>query len=68
MNIKEFLKEFFNLTYYTSQLDQFLSDFNQKHPKLSASQRAEKNKYDRIFEQRDQPSQPTPKKNLWDQF
>jgi len=62
------LKELFNLTYYTSKLDQFLIDFDKSHPRLSASQLAEKEKYDRIYALRDNANQPEPKTTLWDKF
>jgi hypothetical protein len=42
------IKKFLNLTYYTSELDEFLSEYSRKHPKLSASQREEMEKHHRI--------------------
>lgn len=42
------IKKLLNLTYYTSELDKFLSEFTVKHPKLSASQRQEMEKHQRI--------------------
>lgn len=42
------IKKFLNLTYYTSDLDKFLSEYSKKHPKLSDSQREEMEKYQRI--------------------
>jgi hypothetical protein len=71
MNIKEFLKKiraFLNLTYYTSTLDQFLSYFDKTHPKLSESQRLEKEKYDHIFKMRDEATASKTKKTLWNKF
>ena len=62
------IKEFFNLTYYTSKLDQFLAAFKQKNPKLSTSQRMEKEKYAKIFQMRDDVSSPASKDTLWDKF
>lgn len=62
------IKQFLNLTYYTSKLDLFLSAYDESHPHLSASQRAENEKYDRIFKLRDQPNVQDSKKNLWDNF
>jgi AICAR transformylase/IMP cyclohydrolase PurH len=44
------IKEFLHLDYYESELDKFLADFSKKHPKLSASQREEQMKYQRIAE------------------
>jgi hypothetical protein len=64
MNIKEFL----NLTYYISKPDQFLIDFDKTHPKLSASQLREKEKYERIGRLRDEPSAPSAKSTFWDKF
>lgn len=48
------IKNFFNLNYYTSQLDLFLEAYRKKHPRLSESQRQEKEKYSRIFKLRDE--------------
>ena len=63
------IKQFLNLTYYTSKLDLFLSAFDQAHPRLSASQRAEKEKYDRINKLRDHQSAEVQSKNtLWEKF
>ena len=64
MNI---IKKFLNLTYYTSELDRFLFEYDQKHPKLSAAQRAEKEKYDRIYALRDKPSEVR-SEEFWDNF
>ncbi|OGT60168.1 MAG: hypothetical protein A3E85_04240 [Gammaproteobacteria bacterium RIFCSPHIGHO2_12_FULL_45_12] len=63
------LREFFNLTYYTSKLDTFLKQFDREHPALSASQRREKEKYDRLYTLRDQAThQPKPETHLWENF
>lgn len=62
------IKEFLGLGYYTSELDQFLSDFDKSHHKLSASQRQEKEKYARIYQLRDNPSYQSPKKDFWENF
>mgnify|MGYP001243177458 CR=1 FL=1 len=62
------IKELLGLTYYTSELDQFLSDFDKKHPKLSSSQRKEKDKYDRIYRLRDKPIQDGLEHTFWDKF
>jgi hypothetical protein len=56
------------LTYYTSDIDQFLKEFDQTHPKLSASQAEEVTKYNRIFERRDYAKQQLPKTPFWDKF
>ena len=39
---------------YVSEIDRFLTDFDQTHP-LSATQQAEKQKFKRIFKLRDHP-------------
>ena len=62
------LKKFFNLTYYTSDLDQFLSRYRREHGHLSASQRTEKKKYDRIFKLRDKAVTEPAEKTLWSKF
>lgn len=62
------IKEFLGLSYYTSELDQFLSDFDKNHPRLSASQRAEKEKYARLYRLRDNPKQPETDETFWDKF
>lgn len=35
------IREFLGLGYYTSNLDEFIAEFNKKHHKLSVSQRLE---------------------------
>jgi hypothetical protein len=67
-NLMAKIRQFLNLTYYSSKLDLFLSAFDQSHPRLSASQRAEKEKYDRIYQLRDHKTKPQPKNTLWDKF
>ena len=62
------IKEFLGLAYYTSELDQFLSAFDKKNTKLSASQRQEKEKYERIYQLRDNPREQEPKTTFWDNF
>lgn len=62
------IREFLGLTYYTSELDQFLKEFDETHPKLSASQSEEEKKYDRIYRLRDNAKQQPPKENVWDKF
>ena len=63
-----FIKKFLNLTYYISEIDQFLMNFDKTHPRLSASQRAEKEKYARIYKLRDQPVQSTNTSTFLDNF
>ncbi len=62
------IRQFLNLTYYTSELDQFLSDFDKSHPRMSAPQRKEKDKYDRIFTLRDTRTNAETKKSIWGNF
>ena len=62
------IKEFLNLTYYTSDLDIFLAEYENKHPRISASQRVEMEKYARIFSLRDHPRTEKPASKLWDKF
>lgn len=63
------LKEFLGLGYYTSELDEFLENFDKNHPNLSAAQRAEAEKYQRIYRLRDNANATDPKKStFWDKF
>lgn len=63
------LRKFLNLNYYTSELDQFLSKYRRDHQRLSASQAAEKKKYDHISKHRDQEvSADADKKTFWSKF
>ncbi|GEM_PF-1080003 len=65
------IKQILGLTHYTSELDQFLSDFAKTHPKLSSSQRKEKEKYARIYRLRDNPQSSETSKtkdSLWEEF
>lgn len=62
------IREFLGLGYYTSGLDEFLNDFNKTHPKLSASQQKELEKYRRIYALRDNATQPETQTTLWDKF
>ena len=62
------IKAFLNLTYYTSELDQFLADYDQTHPQRSASQCREKEMYQHIFEKHDNSCLDKPKKPVWDNF
>ncbi len=62
------LKEFLGLNFYTSGLDQFLTGFDKTHPKLSASQHREMDKYARIYRLRDKPSESSDEKTFWDKF
>lgn len=62
------IRAFLGLSYYTSSLDQFLKEYNQAHPRLSASQRVEKEKFDKIAKMRDNPHYHAPKASFWDKF
>ncbi|VVC76872.1 hypothetical protein AQUSIP_21990 [Aquicella siphonis] len=62
------IREFLGLGYYVSELDNFLVEFDKNHTKLSASQRKEIDKYNRIYVLRDTPHKPETQKTLWDQF
>ena len=62
------IKEFLGLAYYTSELDQFLADFDKTHPRASASQHMEIEKYRRILNLRDHASKTSSQKTFWDQF
>ena len=63
------IKEFLGLTYYTSKLDEFLAEYGKDHPKLSASQRKEIEKYKRIYALRDHTQQQaSPKNKVWEKF
>lgn len=62
------IREFLGLGYYESELDQFLKHYDKTHPKLSASQRAEVEKYKRVYRLRDDSNQPEPKISFWKYF
>lgn len=62
------LREFLGLTYFVSALDQFLKAFNLKKKTLSASQRKEVEKYNRIYQLRDNPKASESKETFWDKF
>jgi hypothetical protein len=62
------IKAFLNLTYYTSELDQFLFKYDQRHPRQSASQRQEIEKYARIYRLRDNTEPQPEKTSFWDKF
>ncbi len=52
---------------YVSRIDKMLEEFDHTHP-LSASQLAEIQKYERIYQLRDHPiNEPSPDK-IWDKF
>jgi hypothetical protein len=56
------------LRHYVSEIDNFLTQFDQEHPERSLSQQKEVAKFQRIYHLRDDPEYteiPTP---LWDKF
>ena len=62
------IKTFLGLDFYTSELDDFLMDFDKRHPQLSRSQRMELDKYKRVYERRDKPEEPSADKSFWAGF
>ncbi len=63
------IKKLLNLEFYTSPLDLFLASLRRKQKTFSASERAERDKYARIFRLRDGKPEPKPEKTrLWDKF
>ncbi len=65
---QHFLKKLLNLEEYTSSLDHFLADFDRTHPHLTASQRKENEKYQRIFHLRDKPIISNKHPGFWEKF
>jgi hypothetical protein len=69
MHIMNYIKKFLNLEYYVSPLDAFLEKYVRQHPRLSASQRAEKDKYELLNKLRDTKTPIEVHQNkLWDKF
>lgn len=64
----QIIKTILGLDFYISELDQFLAELEKTYPKLSASQRAEKEKYARIYYLRDHAERKEVKKNMWEEF
>jgi hypothetical protein len=65
MNIKDLL----NLNYYTSELDEFLMNYDKTHAKCaSASQKYEKDKHRRIKRLRDNAEQDSDSNSFWQYF
>ncbi len=56
------------LTFYTSELDDFLHNFDERHPQLSASQRNEQAKYSRINALRDKVMTESTDSGFWGAF
>lgn len=61
------IKAFLGLSYYTSELDQFFTQFDSHH-KLSASQLKEKLKFQHIFDRPFAGAVDTSSKTLWKDF
>lgn len=55
-------------TGFVSEMDQFLQGYDKKHPELSASQRKEQAKFQRIYRLRDVADGSAPKKPIDDWF
>lgn len=53
---------------YVSPIDLFLNKFDQEHPELSASQRLEIAKFQRIYRLRDDANRPDEKNKLPEDF
>lgn len=62
------IRKFLGLDYFTSEIDQFIIDFDQSHPKLSTSQRREKEKYARIGKLRDDSRAIEQHDDFWHNF
>ncbi|MDR3490484.1 MAG: hypothetical protein P4M12_00410 [Gammaproteobacteria bacterium] len=56
------------LTNYVSEIDQLLQNFTKEHTELSASQKKEKAKHDRIYKLRDSVERQTESTQLWEKF
>lgn len=54
--------------HYVSEIDIFLQEFDKKHPTLSASQKKEIAKHDRVYRLRDDPNYTEPAHSLWEDF
>lgn len=52
-------------THYVSEIDQTLREFDQTHPK-SCAQQAEFDKYQRIYQQRDVPTEKITQDDIWE--
>jgi hypothetical protein len=52
---------------YVSAIDRFIRKFDETHP-LSASQRAEIKKYQRISQLRDHPTDQKESNQIWEEF
>ena len=62
------LRSFLGLDYYTSELDQFLKQYDKSHPSLTPAQKFEKDKYRRVYQLRDKADQLPQETSFWDKF
>lgn len=62
------IKKWLGLSYYTSETDQFLNKLRGKKKVISASQQAEKSKYERINLHRDTEIKTADSDSFWDKF
>lgn len=63
-----YIKKWLNLNFYVSELDQFLQTYRQAHPKISCSQKAEIQKYQTIYQKRDNPETNQKNKSHFDEL
>lgn len=62
------MSQYPKLAGYVSEIDQFLQEFDKEHPKLTASQKKEQVKYQRIYALRDGTERPGTIQTLWEGF
>ena len=53
---------------FVSEIDQFLAEFDKRHPQQSPSQQYEIKKYERIARLRDQAEVESTPKDIWEGF
>ncbi|HLB58009.1 MAG TPA: CBU_0585 family protein [Gammaproteobacteria bacterium] len=53
---------------FVSEIDQFLAEFDRKHPAFTQSQQKEATKYQQIYYWRDIADRPDSPKKLWEKF
>lgn len=68
ISIKKLFSKLLNLEFYTSRTDLFLAGYDHAHPKQSHAQHKEIEKYQRVYELRDNPLQPATPQKFWDKF
>ena len=62
------MKSLFKNNHFVSELDQFLKAFDQTHPRLATSQVQEQQKYNRVYQLRDNKIAIHLPETLWDKF